>query len=58
MIAPPMRVPIRKDRVGSPFASFCWEFTISKISYGKNSMKKPISGKKKMPMNIIADTPL
>ena len=54
----PMRVPIRKDRVGSPFASFCWEFTISKISSGKNSMKKPISGKKNTPINSIVCTSL
>ncbi|MDY5341698.1 MAG: hypothetical protein SPG63_05540 [Candidatus Faecousia sp.] len=58
MIAPPMRVPIRKDRVGSPFASFCREFTISKISSGKNSMKKPINGKKnqlvkKVPLGLF-----
>ena len=53
MIAPPMRVPIRKDRVGSPFASFRREFMISKISSGKNSMKKPISGKKNTPINSI-----
>ena len=40
------------------YTSFCWEFTISKISSGKNSMKKPISGKKnqlvkKVPLGLF-----